>query len=549
MSLASATNRVDYVGNGAVSTYSYTFRIFANTDLLVTVRDTSGDETELTLTTDFTVTGVGDAGGGNILLVNASQAWLTAGKLTSGYSLTIRRVRPLTQSADIRNQGDFFPETHEDAFDHFIMVDQQQQDELDRSVKLPETVAASGFDTALPANIADNPGLAIVVNDDGDGFALATATGSVTLPVSVGNGGTNSGTALNNNRMMKSSGGSIVEAAAITAARALISDANGITTHSLTTAAELLGLNALTASRAIVTTAGGILSASTVTSTQVGYLPNLWGYRRPTLVFVSVTTVDVENNTGTLNETRVVFPDGESRSVTEDTASTNKYRRFLITAAAEFTSGTEDSGVRSGISEATNTWYAMYAVKSLIDATKFVIAADTTLPVQANFATLNSRYGTNGWAYLGLIRNGDDSGSTGDILSFRQAGNLTLFTNLATGGSANSGRGVLMLTATTATTATYNYAAGTAGKVFPSVISICQWTAGVNVGSTGTVAFINAAGTFGFTQVTNQVSAAYSTLFLDPRDGMLTSGPASSNHAAFCSGFVDGALGAANPLL
>lgn len=47
-----------------------------------------------------------------------------------------------------------------------------------------------------------------------------------TLPIS--KGGTNSGTALNNNRIMRSSGGAITEAPAITVNRALVSDANGI---------------------------------------------------------------------------------------------------------------------------------------------------------------------------------------------------------------------------------------------------------------------------------------------------------------------------------
>jgi len=58
-----------------------------------------------------------------------------------------------------------------------------------------------------------------------------------TLPVS--KGGTGSSSALNNNRVMQSSGGNIVEAAAITANRALISDANGIPTQSATTDTEL----------------------------------------------------------------------------------------------------------------------------------------------------------------------------------------------------------------------------------------------------------------------------------------------------------------------
>ena len=175
MSLASATNRVDYTGNGSVDTYSYTFKIFAQTDLLVTVRDTSGVETELTLTTDYTVTGVGASAGGTIVLVNSSQAWLTAGgDLKSSYALTIRRVRPVTQSTDIRNQGEFYPETHEDALDHLIMVDQQQQDELDRSLKLPETVSSSDFNPILPSDILDNGASAVpLVNATADGWADA----------------------------------------------------------------------------------------------------------------------------------------------------------------------------------------------------------------------------------------------------------------------------------------------------------------------------------------------------------------------------------------
>jgi hypothetical protein len=60
-----------------------------------------------------------------------------------------------------------------------------------------------------------------------------------TSPLPVASGGTNSSTALSNNRVMRSSGGAVVEAAAITATRALVSDANGIPTHSAVTATEL----------------------------------------------------------------------------------------------------------------------------------------------------------------------------------------------------------------------------------------------------------------------------------------------------------------------
>ena len=66
------------------------------------------------------------------------------------------------------------------------------------------------------------------------------------LPIA--NGGTNSGVALSNNRVIQSSGGAIVEAAAITASRALVSDANGIPTQSATTSTELGYVSGVTSS-------------------------------------------------------------------------------------------------------------------------------------------------------------------------------------------------------------------------------------------------------------------------------------------------------------
>jgi len=66
---------------------------------------------------------------------------------------------------------------------------------------------------------------------------LAISYSGTALPVA--NGGTNSTTALNNNRVMVSSGGAIVETAAITANRALASNASGLPVASATTDTEL----------------------------------------------------------------------------------------------------------------------------------------------------------------------------------------------------------------------------------------------------------------------------------------------------------------------
>lgn len=197
------------------------------------------------------------------------------------------------------------------------------------------------------------------------------------------------------------------------------------------------------------------------------------GYQRPNLephVLSPTTAVTVAQNTTTTNQTTIVFPDGNIRSVTEDPTAASKYRTFSITAIAEFTSGTEESGLRSGVVETNNNWYAIYAVKSLIDSTKFILAGDTTVPIATNISTLNTRYGTNSWVYLGTIRNGDQASANGDILQFYQSGPFTYFLNSFTTGLGNVIPGLRLAVNASATSLAWSYTAGTSGVQVPNNI-------------------------------------------------------------------------------
>lgn len=174
MTVPSTTNRNDYTGNGAADTFDYTFRIFAEGDLLVTVRDLAGTETTLELGTDYTVDGVGSYSGGSITL--------TAGALTSDHEITIRRVVDLLQETDIRNQGAFFPEIHEDVFDLLMMICQQQQDVLDRALRLSETDYGAAA-TNLPSPAGNQ---VIGWNSDGDALVNISSSDLATI-ASAGN--------------------------------------------------------------------------------------------------------------------------------------------------------------------------------------------------------------------------------------------------------------------------------------------------------------------------------------------------------------------------
>lgn len=116
MTVSTQVSRNEYTGNGATTQYDFTFRILDKSHLLVQTLDTSENIVTLTLGTDYTVTGVNRYNGGKVVLTSA---------LPAGYKISIERRTPLTQETSIRNQGGFFPEIHEDAFDKLTMLIQQ----------------------------------------------------------------------------------------------------------------------------------------------------------------------------------------------------------------------------------------------------------------------------------------------------------------------------------------------------------------------------------------------------------------------------------------
>jgi hypothetical protein len=175
MTISSVVCRNDYLGDGAGSEYCYTFKIFADSDLRVTVRNTGGVQTLLVLDTDYSVSGAGEAGGGVITLV-AGREWMTPTNLKTGYALTIRRNRPATQTTDIRNQGEFYPETLEDAYDHLVMLVQAVKDELARAMKLMETEAGSDAKTTFPS-ATERAGKVLAFDDDGNPIAAIPVGG------------------------------------------------------------------------------------------------------------------------------------------------------------------------------------------------------------------------------------------------------------------------------------------------------------------------------------------------------------------------------------
>ena len=145
MTVSSTTNKNSYSGDGSTHSFAYGFKIFANADLEVIIRSSTGTETTKTLDTHYVVTNAGTDSGGNVLFKfntgTSSDAHYSTSdyRPASGETVLIRRNIALTQGTDYI-ENDTFPSTsHEDALDRLTFITQALQEEADRAFKVSKT--------------------------------------------------------------------------------------------------------------------------------------------------------------------------------------------------------------------------------------------------------------------------------------------------------------------------------------------------------------------------------------------------------------------------
>ena len=112
-----------YTGNGVTTVFAYTFKIIAAADIEVTV-----DGVVKTLTTDYSVSGVGADGGGNVTFISAP---------ANGTTVVIQRAMAYERATDYQENGDLPAQTLDDDLDRGVMLLQQLKATLTRSIKLP----------------------------------------------------------------------------------------------------------------------------------------------------------------------------------------------------------------------------------------------------------------------------------------------------------------------------------------------------------------------------------------------------------------------------
>jgi len=146
MTVSSSTNSNRYSGNGSTTVFAYAFKIFADADLRVVLKNnTTGAETLQTLTTDYTVSNAGNDSGGNVTFVTAP---------ASGNTVIIRRELSYTQETNYVENDPFPAQAHEDALDRATMLAQQNDTNIGLAIQFPEGDVGAGLDNVLPSAVS-----------------------------------------------------------------------------------------------------------------------------------------------------------------------------------------------------------------------------------------------------------------------------------------------------------------------------------------------------------------------------------------------------------
>lgn len=161
-----------YDGDGVTVDFPFSFKVFSASDVLVVLADANGVETELALTTDYTVA------------LNADQEVSAGGVVTAltspatGYTLTLSSQVQNLQPVAITNNGGFFPAVINTALDRLTILVQQLSERISRSLKLAISTPA-GVSAELPAPVPyqvfgwDSTGTQIVNVDPSNATALS----------------------------------------------------------------------------------------------------------------------------------------------------------------------------------------------------------------------------------------------------------------------------------------------------------------------------------------------------------------------------------------
>jgi hypothetical protein len=157
--ISATTRRIVYTGSAGTGPYAFAFNILVNTDLAVYFNDT-----ELTLTTDYTVAISAD-GTGSVTIVVGGSARVPSTP-DANDRITIVGDRTIQRTTDFTTGGPLFAASLNDELDSLTIFTQQNLEQSNRSLRAPNTDPTT-VNMELPDNTTRaNKTLAFDANGD-----------------------------------------------------------------------------------------------------------------------------------------------------------------------------------------------------------------------------------------------------------------------------------------------------------------------------------------------------------------------------------------------
>ena len=141
MTVTANDRREQYEATAGQTVFPYPFPIQHESEItVIQTLASDGTSTTLTLATDYTVSGVGDASGGNITLVSGAAL---------DDIITVVGATPTTRTTDFNQAGDFFTDELNGQLDRITQILQENETETKRAFLLKDEDTASSVELPI----------------------------------------------------------------------------------------------------------------------------------------------------------------------------------------------------------------------------------------------------------------------------------------------------------------------------------------------------------------------------------------------------------------
>lgn len=183
MAISTATAKVTKNGNGSATVFSFSPIVIYDADHLeVTLVAADGTETALSRGSTSSTYSVSLTDSSNLPSTGSITYPASGGTpIASGVSLVIKRSVPILQENDLEFFGGYFPNTQEQSLDFLTMQNIDQQDDLDRSIK----VAVSDTYTSLELPLKDARKGKVLSFHSTTGDPQASSFGDISVSIDV----------------------------------------------------------------------------------------------------------------------------------------------------------------------------------------------------------------------------------------------------------------------------------------------------------------------------------------------------------------------------